>query len=107
MARMIAGAVPPRTGFDLAVLTAMKTNRTLDEIRVEFCDHSDQPLCEGFQSPGGIVPIPAVGDTFQGRAGPQSIDFPTYVVERRHFQIAPEGLTVRVYGRDIQVTGGL
>jgi len=85
----------------------MKANRPLTEITVEFCDHSEQPLCEGYRSTEGTAPIPSVGDTFQGTRS-QSIDAsPTFVVERRHFQIAAGGLTVRVYGRDIQATGGL
>jgi hypothetical protein len=85
----------------------MKANQPLNEIRVEFYDHSEQPLCDGYHSIGEAVPIPSVGDTFQGTRSQISDAIPTYVVERRHFQIASGGLTVRVYGRDIQVTGGL
>jgi len=85
----------------------MKANRPLNEIRVEFCDHSEQPLCEGYYSSDGVAPIPSVGDTFQGTHSQSADSSPTYVVERRHFQIASGGLIVRVYGRDIQVTGGL
>lgn len=85
----------------------MKANRPLNEIPVEFFDHSEQPLCDGHHSTGEALPIPSVCDTFQGTRSQVPDAIPTYVVERRHFQIAAGGLTVRIYGRDIQVTGGL
>jgi hypothetical protein len=85
----------------------MKTHHPLAEIRVEFCDNSEQCLCEGYSSSGESVPIPSVGDTFQGIPSHANAESPTYVVERRHFQIASGRITARIYGRDIQVTGGL
>jgi hypothetical protein len=80
----------------------MKPNERLIEIRVEFNDHSEQPLCDGYHSSGAAVPIPSIGDTFQGAEASA-----TYVVERRHFHIAAGRITARIYGRNIQVTGGL
>lgn len=85
----------------------MKANRPINEIRIEFYDHSERPLCDGYHSTGEAVPIPSVGDTFQAAHSQLTDASPTYVVERRHFQITSGNLTVRVYGRDIQVTGGL
>ncbi len=85
----------------------MKANERLGETRVEFYDHAGQPLCEGYHSSGGTVPIPSVGDTFQATEPQFTGGSPTHVVERRHFHIASGGVTVRIYGRDIQVTGGL
>jgi hypothetical protein len=83
-------------GPDLAGGDYMKSNELLAEIRVEF-----------YHSSGHAVPIPSVGDTFQGMQPNFTDAGPTYVVERRHFHIASGHITARIYGRDIQVTGGL
>jgi len=85
----------------------MNANERLAEFRVEFYDHSEQPLCEGYHASAGTVLIPSVGDTFQQGRSPSTETSPTYVVERRHFHITSGGVTVRIYGRDLQVTGGL
>ena len=84
----------------------MKSHERLAEIRVEFYDHSEQPLCDGYTSQG-MVPIPAVGDTFHVSSQEFTDANPSYVVERRHFHIASAVVTARIYGRDLQVTGGL
>jgi hypothetical protein len=84
----------------------MKSHAPLSEVRLEFYDHSEQPLCDGYTSHAS-VPVPAVGDTFQTTTPRSAEDHPTYVVERRHFHIASGILTARIYGRDVQVTGGL
>jgi hypothetical protein len=84
----------------------MKSHQHLAEVRVDFYDHSDQLLCDGYTS-HGMVPIPAVGDTFQATPPGQTDEGPTYVVERRHFHISSGVLAARIYGRDLQATGGL
>ncbi|MCW1923924.1 hypothetical protein OKA05_15250 [Luteolibacter arcticus] len=84
----------------------MNSLENLSEVRVEFYDHSEQPLFDGYTSQG-IAPIPAVGDTFQAGTPDSGDKDPTYVVERRHFHLTPGSLTARIYGRDVQVTGGL
>ena len=84
----------------------MKSDQSLAEVRVEFYDHSEQPLCDGYTT-HGTAPIPAVGDTFQGSPPPPADGDPVYVVERRHFHIAAGVITARIYGRDVQTTGGL
>lgn len=87
-------------------LFAMNSIKPLSEVRVEFYDHSDQPLIGGYCSPG-VAAIPAVGDTFQSGEPSNANANPTYVVERRHFYVASGSVNVRIYGRDVQVTGGL
>ncbi|HEY1122203.1 MAG TPA: hypothetical protein VGE67_11410 [Haloferula sp.] len=84
----------------------MNANTTLTDVRVEFYDHSEQPLFDGYHS-SGTAPLPSVGDTFQGGSlEPWEVN-PTYVVERRHFQISAGLVIARIYGRNVQVTGGL
>lgn len=84
----------------------MNANDPISEVRVEFFDHSEQPFLGGYISPV-TAPVPAVGDTFQG-GSPTNVELnATYVVERRHFFITSGSLVVRIYARDVQVTGGL